>query len=323
MKVESERTESRANEPAASSVSSPSRFSTLVAFAPPLTPGGVGGFSQTTFGRLFIVQSMVAVLTTSVVIWFLVTAWIPVALLAIRQLPETGEIVDQPRDPGREPASPLSENRFIAFYAEANPPETGVASRLFGSLALPSAGPHADLRIGLSRDRFAICSWFGCFSRKFPAGALFPLNRAELEAWWGAWELTFFGMASLGVLLLLFLSWIGLATFCGPLVWMLAYFKDRQLTMLGSWKLVSAALLPGSLLVTSGLVLYGLGVIGLLELFIVWILHLWVGPVYLFTALFGLPRVPSAVRRGWNPFGQSRKSARSRNPFDRAKKASR
>jgi hypothetical protein len=92
-----------------------------------------------------------------------------------------------------------------------------------------------------------------------------------------------------------------------------AFFKDRQLTVLGSWKLASAALLPGGLLTTAGIVLYGLGSIDLLQLLILWALHLMVGWVYLFVSPLRLPRASDAASGARNPFGGA-KPARA-NPF--------
>ena len=54
----------------------------------PITFGGVASFARASFGRLFIVQFIVALLVAGSVICFLVAAWFPVAQKAIARLPE-------------------------------------------------------------------------------------------------------------------------------------------------------------------------------------------------------------------------------------------
>jgi hypothetical protein len=269
----------------------------------PITPRGIAAFSRARIGRLFVVQFIAAALTAGVVAWFLSIAWFPIVLQAIRQLPETGVIANRQLAIPRNSPLPLAGNRFIAFFADTNRmSDTAVAS---------------DVRVGFHRDEFAICSLFGCLRLRYPAGAPVPLNRTELEPWWGAWEPMFLALALLGVVALLFLSWLVLATLYCPGVWMFAYFKDRQLTLAASWKLAGASLLPGALLAALGIVLYGLGLLNLLRFLLLWVMHLMVGWAYLFGSALALARVSAAVRATRNPFTDSSAQPKSgeKNPF--------
>src|SRR5882672_7981748 len=58
----------------------------------PLTPRGVAAFARTTFGRLLLVEFVVALIVTGTVVWFVVVAWFPTVRAAIRRLPEQGAI---------------------------------------------------------------------------------------------------------------------------------------------------------------------------------------------------------------------------------------
>jgi len=72
-------------------------------------------------------------------------------------------------------------------------------------------------------------------------------NRPKLAPLWGAWEPTLLGLAALGVIVLLLVSWILLATFYSFVVRLLGFFKDRDLNWRSSWQLASAALMPGAI----------------------------------------------------------------------------
>src|SRR5438046_8115320 len=58
----------------------------------PITFGGVAAFSRASFGRLFLVQFIVALLVAASVLCFLISAWFPVIHEAIARLPEKGAI---------------------------------------------------------------------------------------------------------------------------------------------------------------------------------------------------------------------------------------
>jgi hypothetical protein len=282
---------------------SPLEVRTLPPAWQPVTPRGVAAFSRVRLGRLFVVQFLVAALTAGAVVWFLNIAWFPVALQAIRQLPETGVIANRQLTTPHDSLLPLAQNQFIAFFADTN----GVSD----------AGVASDLRVGFHRDVIALCSLLGCLAVDYPAGEDVPFNRIELEPWWGAWEPMCLAMIMAAVVASLFASWLALATFYSPVAWMVAYLKDRQLTLVGSWKLAAAALLPGTLLATIGIVLYGLGVMDVLACLLTWVLHFFAAWVMLILGILALPKVESAVPLRPNPFQDPAASPepRPQNPF--------
>jgi len=265
----------------------------------PLTPRGVAAFSRARLGRLFLVQFIIALLTAGSVIWFLATIWFPIVREAIRQLPDTGLIQDQQLSSPRIVTEPLVENRFLAFVMDVD--GTGTPS-----LA-------TDLRVEFHRQNFALCSLLGCLRFGYPRGSTVQFNRPELESWWAAWELTIYSAVGLGAVVVLFMNWLVLATLYCPVARIYAFFKDRQLTLLGSWKLAAAALLPGALLTTAGIVLYGLELISLIQFLLLWALHLMVGWVYLFVSPLRLPRASDAALAPRDPFAKPRPA--SANPF--------
>jgi hypothetical protein len=265
----------------------------------PLTPRGVAAFSRAPLGRLLLIQFIVALLVAGSVIWFLATVWFPATREAIRQLPDTGLIQNQQLSSPRSTTEPLVENRFLAFVVNVDGAGT------------PNLA--TDLRVEFRRQNFALCSLLGCLQIDYPQGSTVQFNRPELESWWAAWQLTMYSAAGIAVVVWLFASWLLLAALYGPVARIYAFFKDRQLTLLGSWKLASAALLPGALLTAAGIVLYGLGLIDLLQFLLLWVLHLLMGWVYLFVSPLRLPRASDAIAAPRDPFA-SPKPPRT-NPF--------
>lgn len=269
----------------------------------PLTPRGVAAFSRAPLGRLFLVQFIVALLVAGSVIWFLATVWFPATRAAIRQLPETGLIQNQLLTSPRSTTEPLVDNRFLAFVVNVD----GTSASSIAS----------DLRVEFRRQNFALCSLLGCLQISYPKDSTVQFNRPELESWLAAWELTIYSATGLAVVVWLFTIWLLLATLYGPAARIYAFFKDRQLTVLGSWKLSSAALLPGALLTAAGIVLYGLGLIDLLQFLFLCALHLMVGWVYLFVSPLRLPRASDAATAPRDPFAKPRPA--STNPFSTEK----
>jgi hypothetical protein len=248
-------------------------------------------------GRLLLVQLLVAIVVAGTIGWFLATDWFPTMRKAIRRLPDTGAIRDRTLSTPRDTAKPLAETRHLCLVVDVG--ESGVASSL------------ADLRIEFRKTNWALCAFAGRMTRPYPGPATIPFNRPDLESWWGAWQPMVFAIGAMAIVAGQFASWMLLATIGCPVAWLIAYFKDRQLTVGGAWKLAAAALMPGALLVSVGVVLYGLGILDLLRLLLLWIAHVPLGMVYLATAPFRLPR--SVPKLKADPFAT--KEPEVKNPF--------
>jgi hypothetical protein len=150
------------------------------------------------------------------------------------------------------------------------------------------------------REQVYLCSVLGCYSRPYPPAVVIPFNRPEAKAWWGAWEPALLGLATVVTVASLFVAWFSLVTLYLLPVRLMAFFLDREITLGGTWRLASAALLPGALLINGALLAYGLGGLDLLRFLLAFLAHFAVAWIYLAGAVFALPTVllkPSA-----NPF---------------------
>jgi hypothetical protein len=269
----------------------------------PLTPRGLAAFSRAPVGRCLLLQTIFAFLVVGAVLWFLATNWFPVVRQAMRQMPADGLIQNQQLISSRTAAATLAESRFLTFVLEVG--EAG-----------SSSGVTTDVRVAFRSRGYTVCSLLGCLAFDYPKGATVQFNPPELESWWVAWEPTIYTVTALAVAAGLLTSWLILATIHCPMVRLYAFFKDRQLTLAGSWKLAAAALLPGALLVAVGIVLYGLGLMDLIGFLVLWALHLFVGWAYLFVSPLHLPQTSDAIAVARpNPFDTPEPEPPSANPF--------
>jgi hypothetical protein len=109
-----------------------------------------------------------------------------------------------------------------------------------------------------------------------------------------------------------------LALIYSPVARLIAFFSDRKLGMGGSWRLCSAALIPGALLLSAALFLYGLAILDLLHLLLAVGLHLVVGWVYVVIATLQLPKGEIKMAPKGNPFSDAPTSEPEKpktNPF--------
>src|SRR6185312_17337870 len=98
----------------------------------------------------------------------------------------------------------------------------------------------------------------------------------------------------------LLLSWAILALIYLLPVWLAGFFWNRDLNTGNSWKLSSAALMPGALLMIAGVLLYNVGFLNLILLSFIFVAHFVIGWIYLALSLIFLPRT-SDKSKG-NPF---------------------
>lgn len=270
----------------------------------PITPSGVAAFASAKIGRLLIFQLIVSGLVAWCVLWFITTNWFPVVREAIERLPEQGHILNQQLSIEQVSTQPLAENRFLAIVIDAD------------GIGTPTI--ETDLRIEFHRRNVAFCSVFGCLNFDYPRDSIIQFNRPELQSRWGAWQPMVLWMTGLGVVVWLFLSWMLLASVYFAFVRVYAFFKDRHLSLLGSWKLCSAALLPAALFAGGTILFYGLAMVELLHFLLLWIFHFVLGWIYLAISPLKLPLASDARPAGpGNPFGdgESPKSAPPANPF--------
>jgi len=252
----------------------------------PVTPRGVAAFARATFGRLWLVQFVVAVIVAFAMVWLLYDGFFPTVRAAIRQLPAAGDIRGAKLDwRGTSPLL-LAEGRFIAFSVDVDHS---------GDVRSP-----AHFQIEFGKERMLIHSLLGYLDRPYPAGLL-AFNRPELEPKWGAWEIPLLGLVALAVIVWLFFAWSVLATVYVLPVWLISFFTNRDLRLAGCWRLAGAALMPGAVIMAVTIVLYGLGLFDLLALGSVGIGHVVVGWAYLLISPAFLPRVTDAVAKK-NPF---------------------
>jgi len=252
----------------------------------PLTPRGVAAFARASFERLFIVQSIFAVLAAASVVWLLSNGVFPVIDMAIGQLPDAGSIHGGQLDWRDDSPVLLAEGKILAISVDV---EHG------GSLRSP-----ADFQFEFGRDTVRIFSLFGETELDYPAGYIIAANQPDARPAWGAWAPDILGLTAIGTFLGLLLVWALLATvYCLP-VWLICLFSNRDLNFHASWKLAGAALMPGALLLSLALLLYDLGGFDLVQLCFAFGMHLVIGWLYLFISPMFLHRAVPAEQK--NPF---------------------
>ena len=252
----------------------------------PLTPRGVAAFARASFERLFIMQSVFALLAAAAVVWFLSDSIFPVIDAAIDQLPDAGSIHGGKLDWRDDSPVMLAEGKILALSVDV---EHG------GALRSP-----ADFQFEFGRNSIRIFSLFGEGELDYPTGYIIAANRGDARPAWGAWAPDFLGLAAIGTFLGLLLVWALLATVYALPVWLLCFFANRDLNFFASWRLAAAALMPGAVLMSAALVLYECGGFDLVQLCFAFGMHLVIGWVYLFVSPLFLNRALPAEKK--NPF---------------------
>jgi hypothetical protein len=255
----------------------------------PLTLGGVAGFARASFVRLIKVQTAVALLLAASVVWFLAGACFPELDQAVTALPQKSEIRNRRLDWGGASPVVLAEGPFLA-----------ITVNLEGDGTLARA---ADLQFELGREEVRVRSLLGYLPVRYPAAKTLTLNRLEAQAWWGAWRTFLLLGAGLATVVTLFASWCAIALVYSFPLRTLAFYLDRQVSVWGSWKMASAALLPGAVLLAAALGLYRFHRLTLIALLFAWLVHWVVGWIYVCLAPLRLPRTPEARAAKENPFG--------------------
>jgi hypothetical protein len=253
----------------------------------PLTPRGVAAFARASFGRLLLVQIIVALMAAASVTWFLDDSVFPVVKTAIQNLPAAGEIRSAKLDWHGESPRLLAEGRVLAFDVDLNHS---------GKINSP-----ADVQIEFGDETIWSSALLGYMDFPYPSGQPLPFNRTDLEPLWGAWTSTILFAAFMAAAIGLLASWWLLATIYFLPVWLLGFFVNRNLNFRAGWKLSGAALMPGALLMAAGILLYDFGAVDLVQFGFIFGAHFVLGWIYLFVSLLFVPAIPAALPKG-NPF---------------------
>jgi len=271
-----------------------------------MTFKSVAFLATTSFKRLLLVQLIVACGVALSVWWSLQIAWIPRLEEAISHLPERGEIRSGKLDWPADSPMLLTGSPFVRVEID-----------LEGTSGI---NEMADLGFTLKREGLRVRSLFGFHELPYPPHWVMPLNRDDLEPWWGARKpFILIGIAvSVGALLLA--SWAVLATLYSWPVFMLAFYLDRTATWWNCWKLAAAALLPGAIVLSGALWLYSMQRLNLIGLLIAVPIQLLIGLVYASCAPTCLPSLsqdsaPNPFVKPARPDGDDSDSGRANNPF--------
>jgi len=254
----------------------------------PLTPRGVAAFAYAPLTRLVAAELIVALIAAATVVWFLHSAWVPTVRQAIRQLPDQGEIRQQQLQLPPPPPELLAASPYLSFVVDLQ--------------GQSREGLDADLQVRFRQDRLEFCSLLGCLALHYPKDWTVQFNRPELQPWWDARQTFILIWAGIAAVVILLAIWFLLATLYCPVTWLLAYFRDREASLAGCWKLSGAALMPGALLLTLGIFLYGAEALDLIRLAMIAALHLVAGWVYVAVSPVGLLPLAEAPPASTNPF---------------------
>lgn len=254
----------------------------------PLTPGGVAACAHASWGWVLLLELVAGLVGAGVLVWFLLKCWCPVIREAIGHLPETGEIRRGRLNIAPGGAAVLAGNRYLALVAA---PVEG-----------PATIPNADVVVRFRSEAVELCTLLGCLELKYSPHYTIQFNRPELQPWWDAWQPVLLGAAAVATVLGGLLVWGLVAAVYALPVRLLSGWLGRSLRWGASWKLASAALLPGALLLELGVVLYGLGILDWVRLALAAVFQVLLGWVYLATAWTLVQPSPPRPAAAANPF---------------------
>jgi hypothetical protein len=265
----------------------------------------VAAFARSSFGRLFLVQLLVAMLVALATAWFLQVRWFPSVEAAIERLPLEGRITSGRLTLAGDSPELLAENRFLSFAVDLN--------------HQAKTRSPAHLQVEFGQKDLRLYSLFGFLSISYPKEYVIAFNFPELKPWWGARAPMFLAIAVGSTIIGLMASWTALATAYVLPVWLIGLYCNRDLTFWGSWRLGGAALMPGALLMTGTIVCYGLGQLDVLRFLTAFILHILVGWAYLILGALAAPPITSGSNMKVNPFKAPAADSSTRRKGEAAK----
>jgi hypothetical protein len=259
--------------------------------AQPFSIGGIAAFGQSGLRRLLFTQLLVGIVCAGAVLWGFAIAWMPVLQAAIENLPAHAAISGGELAWPGPAAMVLAENQTLS-----------IAVDLDGGGDLGAAG---DLQFEFGRSELRARSLLGYVAIAYSSTGTIPLNRQQLDPWWGAWKPALLAGLFLGTFVFLMAFWSVLALGFALPVRILAFYLDRDLKGWGAWKVAGAALMPGAMMMSVAILGYAYQQITLVHLLAAAGLHLILG-------LFLVAISPAWLPRQDMPLGPR---PRSRNPF--------
>jgi len=265
----------------------------------PLTPGGVASFANAPLGQLLQTQGAIAFLTWLVFMFYLSQSWSPAVDQTIERIPIGSQLSGGRLHLPGSPQFKLSDNRFVGITRTSRDAPDSIA----------------DIKVRLLTNHWQVSTLFGYVALPYPTGD-YRFKRDELSPRWGAWKTAIIPAVAAAATICVWLSWIMLAAVYSWPIRVIVFFRDKLTMKLGSWKLCSAALLPGALLMSAAILMYTLGRMPVAGLSLAFALHFVVGWVYIASGAIALPLLPDAAQVKGNPFTKDKKKKkRGRNPF--------
>ena len=265
----------------------------------PLTPGGVASFANAPLGQLFQTQGIVAFLIWLVFMFYLSQSWAPAIDQTIEQIPPGSRFSGGRLHLPGPPHFQLSDNRLVGITRTSPDAPDSVS----------------DIKVRLMTNHWQVSTLFGYVALPYPTGEI-ELTRDGLSPRWGAWRTAIIPLVAGVAAVMVWLSWAMLAAIYSWPIRVIVFFRDKLTTRLGSWKLCSAALLPGALMMTAAILLYTIGQMPVAGLTLAFAIHFILGWVYIASGAIALPLLPDAAQLKGNPFAKDKKrKKRSRNPF--------
>jgi hypothetical protein len=256
----------------------------------PFTPRKLAELAHASLARLWLIQFICAAICGVAITWFIAENCYPVINTAITKLPPHGEIRSGRLVWPGNAVQVLAEGSFLALVVDMDQRN---------SLRTP-----AHLQVAFGRDSIRFYSLLGYLELRYPdpANQVIVFNRPEIEPWWGAWGPPILAMILAASIVGLLIAWAMIAAIYAVPLRCAAFFVNRTLNALASWKLCGAALMPGALIMVLAIVLYGNGFLDGPGLLAAVAVHFVVGLAYLVASLFFLAPTPEFQRTTENPF---------------------
>jgi hypothetical protein len=253
----------------------------------PFTGAGLAAFGHGSASRLLFCQLFFVALGAIAVGVGVRQAWFTTVVQSERSLPDgTAEIrAGRLTWPDREPRA-LGETPQFALTVD--PTSQG------------ALGQVADLQLELRESALRIRGVAGFIEIPYGENWRIPLDRIGGKAQWQAWAWVIQGLAAVTGSALLPLFWYGIAFAFALPVWILAYALGRNVTLVGSWKILALSWAPASLVLDLAVVLYAFNWIRLTGLAVLLAVFASMGILWLIWALAEMPT--RGAREPENPF---------------------